>query len=241
MMRTEASKRPCTFGNTAGIHEFTNSVFMSLVIRPFRNITASAPLTSRRPREERSITPAPPSRTEEYSFGACVSVSMDGSKLARLRRLMCGKPMAFRWATFRSSRLCLKGRGGASERKTRESERQSLSAHQAAEPQELFRFANSPHHPRHHLIILQLSFFVPAGDQNLWAGMVKRHQQTAIPATNPACVILQSELMIVKQFQRLERNCPQRYYNGGLDQLNSPPQKPRTVSNFRGLWPAIRA
>src|SRR6266852_3302749 len=67
MMRTAAIKRPWTFGKTAGIHEFIASVFMSLVIRPFRNITASEPLTSRRPRDERSITPAPPSRTAEYS------------------------------------------------------------------------------------------------------------------------------------------------------------------------------
>src|SRR6266566_4968935 len=67
MTRITASRRPCTFGNTAGIHEFIASVFMSLVIRPLRNITASEPLTSRRPREERSITPAPPSRTAEYS------------------------------------------------------------------------------------------------------------------------------------------------------------------------------
>src|SRR6266850_706678 len=228
MTRTAAIRRPWTFGKTAGIHEYIARVFMSFVIKPLRNMTASEPLTSRRPREERSITPAPPSRTEEYSFGACVSVSMDGSKLARLRRLMCGKPMAFRWATFRSSRLCLKGRGGASERKTRESERQSLSAHQAAEPQELFRFANSPHRSSHHLIVPQLRLFVPAGDQDLRAGMIKRHQHQALPATNPACVILQSELMIVKQFQRIKRNCPQRYYNGGLDKLNSPPQKPRT-------------
>ena len=66
-MRTAAIKRPCTFGKTAGIHEFNTSVFMSLVIRPLRNITASEPLTRRRPREERSITPAPRSRTAEYS------------------------------------------------------------------------------------------------------------------------------------------------------------------------------
>src|SRR6266851_8730428 len=67
MMRTAAIKRTCTLGKTAGIQEFTASVFMSLVISPLRNITASEPLTSRRPREERSITPAPPSRTAPYS------------------------------------------------------------------------------------------------------------------------------------------------------------------------------
>src|SRR6266404_2202739 len=68
MMRTAAIRRPCTFGKAAGIHEFTASAFMSLVIRPLRNITASEPLTNRRPREERSVTPAPPSRTAEYSL-----------------------------------------------------------------------------------------------------------------------------------------------------------------------------
>src|SRR5258707_15090547 len=67
MMRTAAIRRPCTFGKTAGIHEFSASVFISLVIRPLRNITASEPLTKRRPREERSITPEPPSRTAAYS------------------------------------------------------------------------------------------------------------------------------------------------------------------------------
>src|SRR5882724_9237215 len=72
MMRTAAIKRPWTFGKTAGIHEFTASVFTSLVIRPLRNITASEPLTSRHPRDERSITPAPPSRTAAYSFDGIV-------------------------------------------------------------------------------------------------------------------------------------------------------------------------
>src|SRR6266436_4991110 len=67
MMRTAAIRRPCTFGKAAGIHEFNARVFMSLVIKPLRNITASEPLTKRRPREERSMTPAPPSRTAAYS------------------------------------------------------------------------------------------------------------------------------------------------------------------------------
>ena len=45
MMRTTASKRPCTFANAAAIQEFGARVFMSLVTRPLRNITASEPLT----------------------------------------------------------------------------------------------------------------------------------------------------------------------------------------------------
>src|SRR5258706_294249 len=79
MMRTAAIRRPCTFGKTAGIHEFSASVFISFVIRPLRNITASEPLTKRRPREERSIRPAPPSRTAAYSIdeiGWCTLFSL---------------------------------------------------------------------------------------------------------------------------------------------------------------------
>src|SRR5260370_13331717 len=85
MMRTDAIKRPWTFGKTAGIHELAASVFMSLVIRPLRNITASEPLTRRQPRDERSITPAPPSRTVEYS--------VDGVAWLMGKRLtwICGK------------------------------------------------------------------------------------------------------------------------------------------------------
>ncbi|SRR5258708_5472250 len=100
-----------------------------------------------------------------------------------------------------------------------------LSAHQAAEPQELLRFPNSSNSSLHNLIIPQLRLFVAAGDQDLRTGMIKWHEQSAIPVTNPAPVILQIELMIVKQFQRLERNCPQGHYNVGLDQLNSSTQK----------------
>src|SRR5258708_17784308 len=66
MTRTAASRRPCTFGNTAGIHEFGSSVFMSFVIRPLRNITASEPLIKMRPRADRSMSAAPPSRTASY-------------------------------------------------------------------------------------------------------------------------------------------------------------------------------
>src|SRR6266478_651621 len=65
-IRTAAIRRPCTFGKAAGIHEFTARVFMSLVIKPLRNITASEPLTKRRPRVERGITPALSSRTAAY-------------------------------------------------------------------------------------------------------------------------------------------------------------------------------
>src|SRR6266542_5346366 len=83
-MRIAARSRPCTFGNAAGIHEFTDSVFMSLVIKPLRNVTASEPLTSSRPREEKSIMPAPPSRMAEYST--------DGMALLMINhfRLHCG-------------------------------------------------------------------------------------------------------------------------------------------------------
>ena len=55
--------------------------------------------------------------------------------------------------------------------------------------------------------------------------MIKRHQQAAIPATNLARVILQSEFMIVKQFERIKRDRSQRNYDCGLDQFNSSPQK----------------
>ena len=61
--------------------------------------------------------------------------------------------------------------------------------------------------PRDNLIILQLRPFVAAGDQNLRTRMIKRHQQAAIPASNPARVILQVELMIVKQFQGIKGDC----------------------------------
>ena len=59
---------------------------------------------------------------------------------------------------------------------------------------------NSLNCPAHHPVILQLGRLVSTGDQDLWAGMIKRHQQAIIPATNPARVILQGEVMIVKQF-----------------------------------------
>src|SRR5712692_530913 len=85
MTRTAASRRPCTFGNTAGIHEFTASVFMSFVTRPLRNITASEPLTKKRPRDERSMRPAPPSRTAVYSADRAALVITN-----RQRLILCG-------------------------------------------------------------------------------------------------------------------------------------------------------
>src|SRR5260221_14228281 len=94
---------------------------------------------------------------------------------------------------------------------------------------------------RHNFIILQLRLFIPAGDQNLRAWMIKWHQQAAIPGTNPARVMLQVELMIVKQLQGIKRDRPQRHYDTGFYQFNSPPQKRRTVADLRSLWPAVRA
>jgi hypothetical protein len=64
---TFAINRPCTLGKAAAIQRFSCSVFISFVIKPFRNGTASDPLTRMRPREERSMRPAPPSRTVLYS------------------------------------------------------------------------------------------------------------------------------------------------------------------------------
>src|SRR5713226_2384153 len=85
MTRTAASRRPCTFGNTAGIHEFTARLFMSFVMRPLRNITASEPLIKKRPRDERSIRPAPPSRTAEYSDDGAALLIMNSQRL-----VLCG-------------------------------------------------------------------------------------------------------------------------------------------------------
>src|SRR5712691_3868 len=85
MTRTEASRRPCTFGNAAGIHVFTASVFMSFVTRPLRNITASEPLIKMRPRADRSISPAPPLRTAAYSAGRAALVITN-----RQRLILCG-------------------------------------------------------------------------------------------------------------------------------------------------------
>src|SRR5687767_11867281 len=65
--RTAASRRPCTFGNAAVIHELSSRVLTSLVMRPLRKGTASVPLMLIRPRDERSMSPAPPSRTAVYS------------------------------------------------------------------------------------------------------------------------------------------------------------------------------
>src|SRR5712692_2594898 len=93
MTRTEASRRPCTFGNAAGIHVFTASVFMSFVTRPLRNITASEPLTKKRPRSEESIRPAPPSRTAEYSDDVLASLIEDLFALAK------AQPVSFRGRT----------------------------------------------------------------------------------------------------------------------------------------------
>jgi len=62
--------------------------------------------------------------------------------------------------------------------------------------------------------------------------MIKRHQQAAIPATNSASVILQTELMTVKRFQRIKRHRSQRDDDRGLDEFNSPAQKIRTVADF---------
>ena len=55
----------------AATQRFSPSVFMSFVISPLRNIVASEPLTRMRPREERSISPAPPSRTAPYPDIIC--------------------------------------------------------------------------------------------------------------------------------------------------------------------------
>ena len=66
--RTTPINRPCTVGNTDGIQEFAASDFMSFVMSPLRNIVASDPLTLIRPRAaDKSISPAPPSRTISYS------------------------------------------------------------------------------------------------------------------------------------------------------------------------------
>ena len=66
-IRTAPIKRPCTLVNAAGIQRFSPSDLTSFVIRPLRNITASDPLTRIRPRDDRSINPAPSSRTARYS------------------------------------------------------------------------------------------------------------------------------------------------------------------------------
>jgi hypothetical protein len=52
----------------------------------------------------------------------------------RLRRLMCGKPLAFREASQPASRLCLEAHEAQPQTTKSVTERQSLSAHQAAKP-----------------------------------------------------------------------------------------------------------
>src|ERR1043166_10347787 len=68
-MRTAPINRPCTVGNAAGIQRPSASDFTSFVTSPLRNIVDSDPLTRIRPRSERSINPAPPSRTASYPVG----------------------------------------------------------------------------------------------------------------------------------------------------------------------------
>ena len=68
-----------------------------------------------------------------------------------------------------------------------------------------------PDRPRHHLVISQLRFFIAAGNQNLRARMIKRHQQSPIPETDLSRVFPQIHFMILNGFQRLKRDHPQRY------------------------------
>ena len=95
--------------------------------------------------------------------------------------------------------------------------------------------------PRHNFIVLQLRLFIAAGDQNLRTWMIERHQQPIMPAANFARVMLQVELMIVKQLERIKRDCSQCHNNRGFDEFNRALQECRTVSDFGSLGPAIRS
>jgi hypothetical protein len=66
------------------------------VIRPLRNINASDPLTNRRPRADRSIRPAPPSRTAEYSESEIVLGIIDKTRCAMLTLNFSAVAMQFK-------------------------------------------------------------------------------------------------------------------------------------------------
>ncbi len=62
------------------------------------------------------------------------------------------------------------------------------------------RLRDSPNRPRDNFIVFQLRFFLPAGDQNLRARMIKRHQHASVPAMNLSRVFLQIQFMIMNLF-----------------------------------------
>src|SRR5437867_3096047 len=140
MIRVAANRRPWTFGNAAGIHEFTASVFMSFVTRPLRNITASAPLTRMRARDDKSMSPAPSLRTVAYSANGPVVFIQEGLSSRGFAAAHGGKARPYREAPFQDSEAmprCL--------RRSLKSicccapVRQASPQCAAAEPQELLR------------------------------------------------------------------------------------------------------
>ncbi len=100
---------------------------------------------------------------------------------------------------------------------------------------------DSPNSPRQHLVIPQLRFFPAAGDQNLRAGMIKRHQHAPLPTMNPARVFLQIQFMIVNLFQGIKRHPAKRHNYLRIDQSDCAAQEAGAVADLARAGPAVRA
>ena len=100
------------------------------------------------------------------------------------------------------------------------------------------RLRDSPNRPRDNFIVFQLRFFLPAGDQNLRARMIKRHQHASVPPMNLSRVFLQIQFMIMNLFQRIKRHPTQGDDYLWINQRDRAMQEVRAVANFARAWPA---